>query len=163
MTILSEQFDLVWGLAELHLSALAEEDFLWEPSANVWTVHRGADGIWRPDFTTAELDPIPVPTIAWLSWHIDWWWSATLAALAGDHVPAHTEVHWPGSGAAAVQRIRELADVWRTVLSDADLAQPVPYPWDQPKSLAHTASWLNVELMKNVAEIGQLRLLRALC
>jgi hypothetical protein len=27
--------------------------------------------------------------------------------------------------------------------------------------MGHTASWVNVELMKNVAEIGQLRLLRA--
>ncbi|MFD5696684.1 hypothetical protein [Streptomyces lasiicapitis] len=33
---------------------------------------------------------------------------------------------------------------------------PVPVP-----TVAHTAAWVNAELMKNAAEIGQLRLLRA--
>lgn len=161
MSVLLEQFDLVWALAQLHLDALAEDDFLWEPAGVVWTVHRGGDGLWRPDFSEAELDPVPVPTIAWLTWHIDWWWTTALAHASGEVVPGRAEVFWAGTGVAAVARLRELAAAWRSVLSDADLSRSVPYPWDPPKTLAHTASWLNVELTKNVAELGQLRLIRA--
>jgi len=155
------QFDLVWSLAQLHLDALVEADFLWEPAEITWTVHRSDDGLWRPDFSEDDLDPIPVPTIAWLTWHIDWWWSTALAAAQGGVAPDGAEMRWPGTGAAAVGRIRALATAWRLVLSDADLNRPITYPWDEPKSLAHTASWVNVELTKNIAELGQLRLLRA--
>lgn len=147
MTVLVEQFDLVWALAQLHLDALVEPDFLWEPAGLVWTVHPGDDGLWRPDFAEQEPDPIPVPTIAWLTWHIDWWWSTALAQATGQAVPDRTQVFWPGTGAAAVSRIRELAHAWRPVVSG---------PMD-----IGAASWLNVELMKNIAEIGQLRLIRA--
>ncbi len=149
MSVLIEQFDLVWALAELHLAALVEQDFHWAPAGLTWGVHRGADGAWTPDFADSEPDPVPVPTIAWLTWHIDWWWTTTLATVTGDTVPDRTDVQWPGSGAAAVARVRELAGQWRPVLTRAD------------PQLASTAAWLNMELMKNVAEIGQLRLLRA--
>ena len=40
-------------------------------------------GVWRPDWAEAEPDPIPVPTIGWLTWHIDWWWSVAI-----DHADA---------------------------------------------------------------------------
>jgi hypothetical protein len=159
VSLLVEQFDLVWSLASLHLDALVEDDFLWQPTSLVWTVHHGDDGLWRPDFAEVELDPIPVPTIAWLTWHIDWWWSTALAHASGQVVPGQTDVYWAGSG--AVPRLRTLAADWRALLTDADFTRPLAYPWDPPKTMGHTASWVNVELMKNVAEIGQLRLLRA--
>ena len=34
-------------------------------------------------------------------------------------------------------------------------------PDDREYTVAHMLAWVNAELMKNVAEIGQLRLLRA--
>jgi hypothetical protein len=36
-----------------------------------------------------------------------------------------------------------------------------PWPNDPEHSIAHMVGWVNVELTKNSAEIGQLRLLRA--
>lgn len=150
MSALVEQFDLVWALAQLHLDALVEEDFLWEPARLVWTVRRGGDGRWRPDFAEQEPDPIPVPTIAWLTWHIDWWWTSALARVSGEAPPEWAEVFWPGNGPAAVARIRDLAQAWRAVLPG--LTEP---------AAASTAAWVNVELTKNVAEFGQLRLIRA--
>jgi hypothetical protein len=83
------QFDLTWALSDLHLPALVEDDFSpasgrcphWEPASLCWTVRPDAAGVWRPDWSDTEPDPI--------------------------------------------------------------------------------ALWLNAELMKNIAEIGQLRLLRA--
>lgn len=67
------QFDLAWALAEVHLSVLVESDFFWEPAPVCWTVRPDPAGLWRPDGADSEPDPIPVPTIGWLTWHIDWW------------------------------------------------------------------------------------------
>ncbi|WP_193047433.1 DinB family protein [Mycolicibacterium baixiangningiae] len=159
------QFDLAWALTELHLSALTADDFLWEPAELVWTVRPDGSGSWRPDWSEAELDPIPVPTVGWLTWHVTWWWSVTLAHLHGDDVPDRTDVTWPG-GAAAVTRIRGLAQRWRATLGALtvdDLERPSAFPWgaDSGRTVADTVLWLHVELTKNAAEIGQLRLLRA--
>jgi hypothetical protein len=160
------QFDLTWALADLHLLALVEADFLWEPASLCWTVRPDVDGTWRPDWADAEPDPVPVPTIAWITWHIEWWWSTAIDVLEGHAPPDRTDVAWPGTGGAAVARIRDLAARWRNILADMGtdrLAQASAFPWgpDSDQTVAHTALWLHVELMKNVAEIGQLRLLRA--
>lgn len=45
------QFDLVWALADLHLTALSEDDFLWEAADLAWTVRRDAKGVWRPEWS----------------------------------------------------------------------------------------------------------------
>jgi hypothetical protein len=157
------QFDLAWALADLHLSALVEEDFLWEPAPLCWTVRPDAAGLWRPDWADIEPDPIPVPTIGWLTWHIDWWWSVAIDHLTGATPRDRVNVSWPGKGAAAVSRLRELAAQWRELLAGADLAGPSSFPWgaDAERTVAHAALWVNVELTKNISEIGQLRLIRA--
>lgn len=161
-TDLSWQFDLAWALGDLHLSALTEDDFLWEPAPLVWTVHPGEDGRWRPDWADAEPDPIPVPTIAWLTWHILWWWSTALDHLAGAPARDHTDVTWPGPD-AVVTHLRAMAGDWRSMLACLDPAAPSEFPWGAgtDHTAAHTALWVNVELTKNISEIGQLRLLRA--
>lgn len=48
-------------------------------------------------------------------------------------------------------------------LTDADLDLTAPFPWQSnpARTVAHMVGWVNSELMKNTAEIGQLRLLRA--
>lgn len=157
------QFDLAWALADLHLTALDEDDMLWEPGPLCWTVRQDASGVWRPDWADVEPDPIPVPTIGWLTWHADWWWSTAIDHLTAAPPRDRTDVTWPGSGAAAVSRLRDLATHWRAVLTTADLQRPCAFPWgaDAGRTVAHTALWVNVELTKNIAEIGQLRLLRA--
>jgi hypothetical protein len=89
------QFDLAWALADLHLSALVDDDFSpasgryphCQPAPLCWTVQPNAAGVWRPDWADAEPDPLPVPTIGWLTWHIDcppqaggaprWRWAST--------------------------------------------------------------------------------------
>jgi hypothetical protein len=109
--LLLDQFDLVWALADLHLGALTEDDFLWAATSLSWTVRPDTAGDWRPDWADTEPDPAPVPTIAWLTW----------------------------------------------------LLAPAAFPWpaDAGRTVGHMVSWCNVELTKNVAEIGQLRLIRA--
>ncbi|MGV0788805.1 DinB family protein [Mycolicibacterium sp. XJ2] len=157
------QFDLVWALADLHLASLADDDFLWEPTEVTWTVRPDAGGVWHADWSDTEPQPIPVPTIAWLTWHVDWWWSSAISHLTGEAPREPRDVTWPGEGAAVVARLRHLADRWRKVLAGVDPNAPSAYPWgeDSGHTVAHTALWVNVELTKNTAEIGQLRLIRA--
>ena len=160
------QFDLAWELAELHLSALVDDDYLWQPAPISWTVRPDSSGAWKPDWSDTEPDPLPVPTIGWLTWHISWWWSETIDHLSGRTPRERTDVTWAGTGAEAVSRLRALRGQWRELLaglSPADLEQPSPFPWgsDSGYTVAHTVLWVNIELTKNVAEIGQLRLLRA--
>jgi hypothetical protein len=62
--------------------------------------------------------------------------------------------------------LRGLRENWLAVLdrlTDADLDATAPFPWpeDSERTVAHMVAWVNSELMKNAAEIGQLRLLRA--
>lgn len=164
--LLTWQFELTWALAENHLDALREDDVLAEFAPSHWTVRPDADGVWHPDWAETEPDPVPVPTIGWLTWHIDWWWSTALDQVSGCDLRSRESVRWPGTGAAAVERLRQLRADWLTALTaltDADLDAPVAYPWpaDAGLTVAHLAAWVNAELMKNIAEIGQLRMIRA--
>ncbi|SCL17359.1 DinB superfamily protein [Micromonospora inyonensis] len=82
-TLTRGQFDLTWSLFEYHLERLEPEDFRWEPAPLCWTMRGGPAGGWVPDWADTEPDPVPVPTIAWLTWHLGWWWSVTMDHLQG--------------------------------------------------------------------------------
>lgn len=164
--LLRWQFELTWSLFEFHLEKLEPADFWWEPARLCWTMRRSDAGTWVPDWADTEPDPIPAPTIAWLSWHIGWWWSVTIDHANGRTPRDRTEIEWPGAGRPAIDLLRDLRAEWLAVLdhlTDGDLDAPAPFPWqdDSTKTIAHMAGWVNAELMKNAAEIGQLRLLRA--
>jgi hypothetical protein len=136
-----------------------------QPAAHCWTVRPGAGGRWVPDWADAEPAPIPVPTIGWITWHIGWWWTVTIDHTQGRKPRERTEIDWPGDGSKTVAWLRDLRTEWLAVLdrlSDADLDGTALFPWqgDPEHTAAHTIAWVNAELMKNVAEIGQLRLLR---
>ena len=154
------QFQLTWRLAELHLPKLTDAACLWEPAPGSWTVRQAADGIWQPDWIVPEPDPPPPVTIAWLTWHLIWWWSGLLAAFRNERPSAHDEVAWPGSAAAVVQRLESMSREWAEVLSglnEDDLERPFAYPWTEPRPLRLALAWANSELMKNIAEIGTIR------
>lgn len=160
--LLRDQFDLCWALLDYHLDQLVPDDLLWEPADLCWTVRPDGAGGWVPDWSDAEPDPIPVPTVAWVSWHLGWWWSVTLDHLAGRAPRERAEIGWPGSADGTVAWLRGMHDEWTAVLADADLDVPAPFPWPpgSDRTVADTVAWVNVELTKNAAEIGQLRLIR---
>lgn len=166
LALLRWQFDLTWSLFEYHLERLEPADFLWEPAPLCWSVRRGPDGRWNPDWADTEPDPVPAPTIGWLTWHIGWWWTVTMDHLRERPPRQRTDVGWPGAGGPTVTWLRELRAEWLGLLdrlTDADLDSTARFPWDDESGLTvtHTICWVNAELMKNASEIGQLRLLRA--
>jgi DinB family protein len=160
------QFDLAWALLDFHLERLQPDDFLWEPSPHCFTVRPDADGVWVADWEEPEPDQAPNPTIAWLTWHIGWWWTVTIAHVQQRTPPERSDVNWPGDGPSAVAWLQALRPQWLSALDglkDGDLEAVAPFPWyDNPeRTVAHMVAWVNAELMKNAAEIGMLRLLRA--
>ncbi|WP_329071671.1 DinB family protein [Streptomyces sp. NBC_01429] len=164
--LLRKQFDLTWSLLDYHVQRLEPGDFLWEPAPLSWTVRPAADGTWAADWAEDEPDPVPVPTIGWLSWHIGWWWSVATDHVRGRAPRERAEITWPGDGEAAVAWLRGLRDDWLVALDglgdgDLDATASFPVPDDPGFTVADTLAWVNAELMKNVAEIGQLRLIRA--
>ncbi|MFJ2026779.1 DinB family protein [Streptomyces sp. NPDC087897] len=164
--LLRRQFDLTWSLFDYHIDRLDAEDFLWQPGPLCWTVHRQADGRWLPDWAETEPEPIPVPTIGWLTWHIGWWWGTAVAHASGRKPREREDVVWPGDAESAIGWLRALKDEWLEVLdglgeADLDATAPFPRGHGADRTVADMAAWVNAELMKNVAEIGQLRLLRA--
>ncbi|MFF8712068.1 DinB family protein [Streptomyces sp. NPDC015184] len=165
LDLLRWQFDLTWSLFEYHLERLGADDFLWEPAAECWTLHPADDGTWTVDWAESEPDPVPVPTIAWLSWHIGWWWGVAADHARGRAPREREDVVWPGPGKSAVEWLRALREDWLGALdrlTGADLEATASLPWqDDPRhTVAHMIAWVNAELMKNAAEIGQLRLQR---
>ncbi|MEE1743815.1 MULTISPECIES: DinB family protein [unclassified Streptomyces] len=164
--LLRWQFDMTWSLFEYHLGRLAPEAFLWEPTDLTWTVRPDAAGNWLPDWANTEPDPVPVPTIGWVTWHIGWWWSTAIDHAQGRRPRERTDITWPGNGPATVAWLQDLRTQWLAVLdklTDADLDVASTLPWQTPpdNTIGHVIAWLNAELMKNVAEIGQLQLIWA--
>ncbi len=87
------QLEVSSMLLDYHLAGLAADDLFWAPAPVHWTMHDREAG-WEPDWAETEPDPVPVPTIAWLTWHLQWWWSSTLADVHGRPLPSRTDVGW---------------------------------------------------------------------
>lgn len=160
--VLERQFAIAWALLDHHLQQLHDDDLLWEPAPLHWTLHR-VDGRWVPDWADVEPTPVPAPTIAWLTWHVGWWWTTALAHLEDDEVPRREDIGWPGDRASTVAWLAALHEAWQAALAATDrLDEESAFPWPAGSGLtvADLCAWVNVELTKNAAEIGQLLILR---
>ncbi|MFD0535083.1 DinB family protein [Actinomadura luteofluorescens] len=160
--VLQQQLSTAWTLFEYHAPQWHEDDLLWEPALSHWTMHQ-VEGGWASDFSDVEPTPVPAPTIAWLTWHIGWWWTTALAHLKQTDIPAREEIEWPGTCTSITEWLGDIHEAWRTALAATDrLDERSAFPW--PEEAGHTVAdmcaWVNIELMKNVSEIGQLLILR---
>ncbi|MFK5691394.1 DinB family protein [Ornithinimicrobium sp. LYQ92] len=155
--LLQRQLSIMWSFAEeFVLGEIDEELALWEPSTNVCTVHRRQDG-WVADWPDEDNPPLPEVTIAWLLWHIEWWWSDTISRVT-DGTPIAPEDHRWSGGTAGIATAKQQ---WDTLLAATDLDDPVDWLMPDPQPLWFVASWVNVELTKNLTEINQVKMRRA--
>jgi hypothetical protein len=162
--VLLRQFDTAWQLMELHLRRLDTEECLWRPAPRGPHVHRGEDG-WRADWPEREDYDLGPPSIAWLTWHVVYWWSMVLDHSFGDAALSAEGVRWPGSAGAVCERLEALRREWRSAIEQAsaeDLRSDERTRWPmKERPFAHVVAWVNIELMKNAAEIGYVRFLYA--
>lgn len=165
LDVLRWQFRTAWSLgADVHFPALTNENCLWLPAPEAWTVRRNRLGGWSADWADQEPDPAPPVTIAWLTWHLIWWWRDLLSRSSGDGPVNREQAPWPGSADAVRSALWNLHAEWEAhldQLTDDALEQPFTFPWPRPRPFVYTVAWCNAELMKNIAEIGLLRHLHA--
>lgn len=68
---LIDQIDFAFNHHFLHrMEGLKDEEYLWEPVADVWTVRAGSDNFSPTIDPLMEADPAPFTTIAWRLHHI---------------------------------------------------------------------------------------------
>lgn len=162
---LLRQLDVAWRLASYHLDGLTTDECLWRPAPAGVHVHQRDDGTWRVDWPERESYDIGPPSIAWLTWHMLFWWSMAVDHSFGDATLVRDDVAWPGSADAVRERIVALHSRWRDGierLSDEDLASTGRTRWPyRDRPFADVVAWANVELTKNAAEIGYARFLYA--
>lgn len=162
---LLRQFDLAWKLLAHHLDGLSTAECLRRPAERGLHVHQLADGTWMADWPEHEGYSLGPSSIAWLTWHVCFWWTMVVEHNNGPSTLTRHDIPWPGSAEAVTQRIGELHERWRhhlETLTDADLASAAQTRWPfTNRPFGDVVAWLNVELAKNAAEIGFVRFLHA--
>jgi hypothetical protein len=162
---LLRQLTTAWTLAELHLTGLTTDECLWRPARIGPHVHQASDGRWRADWPQDEGYDLGPPSIAWLTWHIGFWWSMALDHSFGTATLARERIDWPGSADGVREWLDGLHRSWREAVarvSDADIRSPQRTRWPmQDRPFGDVIAWVNIELMKNAAEIGYARFLYA--
>lgn len=160
--LLRTQFDMAWALAWYHLETLTTEECLWRPASTCLHVYQDEAGLWRADWPSHEAYDIGPPSIAWTTWHMCFWWRKTLEHIARRTELEHQDVAWPGSADMLRTRLVAMKEEWLEVLnvSQDKLEEVSANSWPIPgASTAAIASWLNIELSKNAAELGLVRFL----
>jgi hypothetical protein len=67
---LADLSDYAWQRLLDRLAGLTDEEYLWQPVPDCWTIRPGPQEAWTWDFTWPEPDPAPMTTIAWRLAHI---------------------------------------------------------------------------------------------
>lgn len=159
---LLRQFDIAWAITEYHLSSLTTEECLWRPAARGLQVQEHS-GEWLADWPEHEGYDLGPASIAWLTWHMLFWWSSVIDHSFGEGTLTRQDVRWPATSEAAKARIHALQEIWRQrlgELTDEDLRDSARTRWPfQDKPFADVVAWLNIELTKNAAELGYARFL----
>lgn len=163
-SLLEDQLGTAWKLLSLHLTGLGDDECLWRPAARGPHVF-GDSGTWRATWPETEAYATGPPSIAWLTWHIGFWWSMVLDRSFGDGTLRREEVAWPGSAEATRDWLSGLHDEWTGALAalpDAELGSTERTRWPFTDGPFHrVVAWVNLELMKNAAEVGYCRFLYA--
>ena len=156
------QLDIGWKLLSYHLDGLTTDECLRRPAARGLHV-QALDGQWKADWPEQEGYDIGPPSIAWITWHIGFWWSMVLDHSFGRATLMREQVTWPGTVDAVRDWIGGLHLQWRAAveqLSEEDLRSTRPTQWPfRDRPFGDVVGWVNIELTKNAAEIGYVRFL----
>lgn len=162
---LLRQFDTAWRLARHHLDGLTTEECLWRPAMRGLHVMEREDGRWRADWPDREDYDIGPPSIAWVTWHMIFWWSMVLDHSFGAGTLERGSVAWPGSAESVRRVLERLHGEWRGAVAEPsgpDFQSSIQTRWPfRDRPFGDVVAWVNVELVKNASEIGYARFLYA--
>ena len=169
---LADQLEFYW---QFHLwprlAGLTDQEYLWEPVADCWSLRPRGDGRWRMDGVNPATETGPFTTIAWRMTHlsIEVFESRYRAFFAGDGPdqwsPGHRMLEAgesPGTASAALALLESAYTRWRAAiagLTSEQLAAPLG-----PKGasfaelpMADLVLHINREVMHHGGEICLLR------
>ncbi|HEU4404755.1 MAG TPA: DinB family protein [Polyangiaceae bacterium] len=162
---LFRQFETAWQLTAYHLEGLTTEECLWRPAREGLHVHATPDGGFRADWPEHEGYDLGPSSIAWLTWHLGFWWSMVFDHSFGEATLVREGVTWPGHADGVRAWLGGLQAQWRAALerlTDDDLRSADRTRWPfRDRPFGDVVAWVNVELTKNAAEIGYARFLYA--
>ena len=166
------QLEFYWDVhLRPRLDALTDEEYLWEPVSECWSVRRGDDGNWAMDWAWPEPSPAPITTIAWRMMHIAVTGLANrAAAFFGEdpfpdvdmNDPKRNPASVPGTAAEAVAYLDKAYATWLagiSALDEQDMAKPLGPKGGEyaDDTMAGLIVHINREVMHHGGEIGVLR------
>lgn len=158
------QFQISWQLLEYHFTGLTVEEYHWRPASKGLHLSETTEG-WKADWPESESYDTGPANIAWLTWHIVFWWSMVFDSSFGQGTLTREDVQGFGSPGEAWEQINALRAQWESAsaaLPDDEFLSCSRTGWPFTGRPFHElAAWLNLELMKNAAEIGHCRFLYA--
>ncbi|MFE9724987.1 DinB family protein [Streptomyces sp. NPDC005794] len=162
---------------DVEVPALTDEEYLWEPVPDCWsvrlrdagpgrsaTVLTGA-GEWGRD-TAPYPHPVPPPftTLAWRLSHLSELLALRADHTAGSHSLTRNDYRVVGDAAGALTDLDASAAAWRSALLGADDTaldtvghSTYPHGGDPESPFLEVVWWVNQELLHHGAEIALLR------
>ena len=170
--LLSAQLEFYWS-AHLRprLDALTDEEYLWQPVEECWTLRPDGDGRYVLDGQQPEPDPPPVTTIAWRLMHVALGMATRASTFFGDGTvpgdadmfdPRHRPDRLPPRAGAGVQFLEECYERWHNGIVGLDepaLCRPLgpKGAWFADEAMATLIVHVNREVMHHGGEICLLR------
>jgi hypothetical protein len=178
--LLLAQYDTSAQMLTERLSGLTDDEYLWEPTADAWSVRpvdlaRGTRPLgigpnrldWGAgegvDGGPAQAVP-PARTIAWLAGHLGAGLMIRHEWTLGGHELDDADLEFPVTAAAGLAFLDDGIARWRSVLTDVpgDEVEQVgrsqyPHGLDPELPLAEIMWWVNRELIHHGAEMMVLR------
>jgi hypothetical protein len=147
------------------IADLTDEEYLWEPAPDSWSVRPSGDGTFRGDWGLVFDEVPPVTTIAWRMWHIiDLLSEERCATWIG--VDAEPENFFADGGPGTAQGARDLlakADTrWHRYVDASPAEQLFEKLGPKARGFADDTRFAFVlhivdELIHHAAEVGTLR------
>ncbi|MFC7308899.1 DinB family protein [Streptomyces monticola] len=163
--------------ADTKVGPMTDEEYLWEPVPECWSVRRRVDGPgsratvlvgtgeWGRDAASYPHPwPPPFTTIAWRLSHLSEMLTLRADHTAGGHVLTRDDYLVSGDAAGAVAAFDAGATAWHKALLSVDDAAldtvglcTYPHGSDAEEPFLDIVWWVNQELLHHGAEIALLR------
>lgn len=163
--LLLRQYEIAWSLASYHLRGLSNEECLWRPSTKGPHLVSPDAGSWRGEWPEHEGYDLGPPSIAWLLWHVSFWWSMAIDHSFESVTLDQNAIICPSSADDASSMLHAFNERWHgliTSITDEDLLSHERTRWPfQGRPFGDVVAWVNIELTKNASELGYVRFLYA--
>ncbi|HEX7169067.1 MAG TPA: DinB family protein [Acidimicrobiales bacterium] len=158
--------EYAWGRTRERLDGLTDDEYLWEPVANCWSLRPRDAGTWRVDIVSPPPDPAPFTTIAWRLAHLIQCYGQRRNAVMLSVDDAEDDVPWlvrrSGAASEAIDALETAHERWTQVtaqLDDVSLAAeigPVGGPYEKESRAAFVLHMID-EFIHHAAEVATLR------